>query len=150
MPVSFNANEIFQIAEQIERNGAHFYRTAAEKFSNEKELLLEIAAQEDEHEKIFANMRKELSTSEKKSNVSDPTGEASAFLKALADEKVFSKDLENLEDIINFAIGKEKDSIVFYLGMKDFISETSGKNKLDDIIKEEMRHITWLANKKES
>ncbi len=30
MPQRFNADEIFEIAEQIERNGAAFYRRAAE------------------------------------------------------------------------------------------------------------------------
>ena len=30
MGLDFNADEVFEIAEQIERNGAEFYRTAAE------------------------------------------------------------------------------------------------------------------------
>ena len=35
MSYDFNADEIFEIAEQIERNGAKFYRTAAESVADE-------------------------------------------------------------------------------------------------------------------
>ena len=31
MGIDFNADEVFEIAEQIERNGAKFYRNVAEK-----------------------------------------------------------------------------------------------------------------------
>jgi len=41
----------------------------------------------------------------------------------------------------------EKDSIVFYLGMKDMVPAKLGKNRLDDIIKEEMEHIKIIGKK---
>ena len=34
MSYDFNADEIFEIAEQIERNGAKFYRNAAESIAD--------------------------------------------------------------------------------------------------------------------
>ena len=34
MSYEFNADEVFEIAEQIERNGAKFYRTAAKNVSD--------------------------------------------------------------------------------------------------------------------
>ena len=40
-----------------------------------------------------------------------------------------------------------KDSIIFYLGMKGLVPEESGKLSVDDIIKEEMKHIRLLAGK---
>ena len=41
MSYDFNADEVFEIAEQIERNGAKFYRTSAENIAdtNKKKLL---------------------------------------------------------------------------------------------------------------
>ena len=39
----------------------------------------------------------------------------------------------------------EKDSIVFYLGMKEIVPENLGKTKIDQIIKEEMAHIKLLS-----
>jgi len=52
MGYDFNADEIFEMAEQIERNGASFYRKSAESIDDpaEKKLLLDLAAMEDEHE----------------------------------------------------------------------------------------------------
>jgi rubrerythrin len=48
--------------------------------------------------------------------------------------------------VLKAAILAEKDSIVFYLGMKEMVPEKFGKDKLDKIIKEEMGHIKILAN----
>ncbi len=50
-------------------------------------------------------------------------------------------------EILKAALTAEKDSIVFYLGMKDLVPESLGKNKIDDIIKEEMSHIKIIGNK---
>ena len=52
-----------------------------------------------------------------------------------------------MKDILKAAIGAEKDSIVFYLGMKELVPEKLGKDKLDGIIKEEMAHIKLLSSR---
>jgi rubrerythrin len=54
-------------------------------------------------------------------------------------EKDFAKKF------IRYAMAAEKDSIVFYLGMKDLVPENLGKDKIDQIIKEEMSHIRLLG-----
>ena len=152
MSYDFNADDIFEIAEQLERNGAAFYRDAAASVddSSVKEFLLEFAAMEDEHEKTFVNLRKELTAAEKASTVFDPNNESALYLKALADTRVFFKkeiDISTIEGIFTAAITAEKDSIVFYLGMKDLVPEALGKKRMDDIIKEEMGHIKILSQK---
>jgi len=151
MSYDFNADEIFEMAEQIERNGASFYRKSAELIADpaEKKLLLDIAAMEDEHEKTFADLRAGLSEKEKVTTVFDPEGEISLYLRALADTRVFfEKKIDNassIKDILKEAILAEKDSIVFYLGMKEMVPENFGKAKIDAIIKEEMNHIKLLS-----
>ena len=87
MSYDFNADDILQMAEQIEINGALFYRESAEKVtdSGAKEFLLGLASMEDEHEKTFAAIRSQLSDKEKEGTVFDPQGEAAGYLKALAD-----------------------------------------------------------------
>ena len=50
-----------------------------------------------------------------------------------------------MEEILKAAITAEKDSIVFYLGMKKAVPERLGSDKVDEIIEEEMRHITMLS-----
>lgn len=152
MSYDFNADDVFEMAEQIERNGAVFYRNAAAGITDQdaKQFLLDLAAMEDEHEKTFANMRKRLSEAEKAHTVFDPQNEAAAYLKALADTRIFFKkemDASSMEAILKAAILAEKDSIVFYLGMKDLVPESLGQSRLDDIIKEEMSHIKLLSHR---
>ncbi len=151
MGIDFNADEVFEIAEQIERNGAKFYRTVAEKVTdvNKKKLLINLAEMEDEHEATFKSLRSELSMDEKIQTTFDPEGDSERYLRALADTRVFyEKDVDttSLKEILKAAITAEKDSIVFYLGMKDVVPAHLGKQKLDDIIKEEMGHIRLLSN----
>ncbi len=150
MAFDFNADDVFEMAEQIERNGAKFYRDAAASVNDDrfKAVLEELAAMEDEHEKTFTNMREELKKAEKTSTVFDPDGMAGQYLKALADHRVFFEkeiDLSSMRAILKAAIGAEKDSIVFYLGMKEAVPGDRGKERIDGIIKEEMSHITRLT-----
>jgi len=152
MSIDFNADEVFEIAEQIERNGANFYRRAAENIDEpeNKKFLLDLAIMEDEHEQTFKQMRSELSSDEKVMTTFDPDGESEAYLKSLADTRVFyEKDIDttSLREIYKTAITAEKDSIVFYLGMKEVVPDHLGKDKLDGIIKEEMGHIKLLSKK---
>jgi rubrerythrin len=162
MGYDFNADEVFEIAEQIEKNGAKFYREMAENFPDMAvyQLFLELAAMEDEHEKVFISMRKDLSDKEREPTVFDPEQESALYLRALADLRVFDekakedfilpdelKEKEKTKRIFREAINREKESIVFYLGMKELLPVRLGKNKMDDIIKQEMEHIRLLSNK---
>lgn len=148
----FNADEIFEMAVQIEINGAKFYRKAAESVADAdaKKFLLELAVMEDDHENTFKKMKSELTEELKKSKVFDPENEAVLYLKSLADTRVFFEkelDTTSLKEIFKAAITAEKDSIVFYLGMKDLVAPAYGQTKVDAIIKEEMGHIRLLSRK---
>jgi rubrerythrin len=150
MKYDFSADDVFEMAEQLERNGAQFYRQAAAGVSGEeaKRLLNELAAMEDDHEQIFAAMRAELAAGEKAETVFDPENEAAAYLRALADTKVFFEkkiDTSSLREILKDAITAEKDSIVFYLGMREMVPQKLGKERLDAIIREEMGHVRLLS-----
>ena len=152
MTNEFNANDIFEIAIKIEQNGAIFYRDAAKQVEKEenKQFLLELARMEDVHEITFANMQKELKDKESFSTTFDPDDENALYLKALADTRVFFEKEQpdnSFKGILSTAIQAEKDSIAFYLGMKELVSAKLGQSKINDIIKEEMSHIRVLAGK---
>ena len=152
MSYDFNADDVFEMAEQLERNGGKFYRTAADNTtdSQNKKFLLSLAEMEDQHEKTFKAMRSELSSQDKASTIFDPQGEAALYLRALADTRVFFEkeiDVTSMRNILKAAIEAEKDSIVFYLGMKEAVPEKFGRGRLDGIIKEEMGHIRMLSKK---
>ncbi len=148
----FNASEIFEMAEQIERNGYDFYKKAAAdiKDADIKSFLMELAEMELTHETVFQEMKAALSSREKADVVFDPHEETALYLQALADTRVFYEkqiDTSSAQEVLKAAIVAEKESIVFYLGMKDMVPDDAGKAKLNGIIKEEMQHIKIISAK---
>ncbi len=158
MAITFNAFEIFEIAEQIERNGVKFYRKAAQALSGSDlhKTLLDLADMEAEHEETFANMRKQISYKQRELITFDPENEMALYLQAMASGHVFDLKKDPAEqltgkqtpaEILKMAIEAEKDSIVFYVGLKNFVPAETGKEKVEDIIREEQGHIVLLAQK---
>jgi rubrerythrin len=161
MSISFNAIEVFEIAERIERNSVKFYRRAAEALSDQdlSGILLSLAEFEKEHEETFANMRKQISNKEWDLITFDPENEMTLYLQAIANGHIFDlkkdpgeqlKDKETAGDIFKYAIEAEKNSIIFYLGLKNFVPAEAGKDKVDEIIEEEMGHIVVLNQRLEA
>ncbi len=155
MSYEFNADEILKMAEQIERNGARFYRKAVEVLQDTRvrTLLLDLAAWEEDHEKVFFTMRANLTEQERQPTVLDPENESTLYLMSMADGHIFDvrqdpttllTGKETMEEILRLAIGQEKDSIIFYLGLKEFTSKPQGKEKIEGVIREEMKHIAYL------
>jgi rubrerythrin len=152
MSFVFNADEIFEMALQIEQNGEKFYRDSAKKVkdSEAQDLLTKLADMEIEHQKVFKGMKLALTAADKKAMTFDPNNEAGLYLASLANTKVFFKkdiDTSKLEGIFKSALAAEKDSIAFYLGMRDLVPVGSGREKIEEIIKEEMRHIRILGER---
>jgi len=159
--MNFNADEIFEMALEIERNGEKFYRKAAKSVSDEdaRQTFLELADMEGDHIKTFSEMREELSNKELEPTIFDPDNQAAMYLQAMADGHVFDlkmdpsqqlRDVETVENIVKLAIEAEKNSIIFYLGMKELVPARLGKDKVEAIIKEEMGHIAVLNQKFQS
>jgi rubrerythrin len=155
MADTFNVDEVFEIACQIERNGAEFYRRAAEFASDAavKELLSSLSAMESEHEQRFAELRDELGSSREALALQE-SEEAALYLKAIAGGYVFKRGsdpageltgTESLEEILGTAIGLEKDSVVFYVGIKEAVPPHLGRDRVEAILKEEMIHVSMLS-----
>lgn len=155
MAAVFTLNEVLLMAEQIERNGSQFYRAAARRNPPQAEVLLTLAKQENQHRLTFSGLRRQLAAAEKTSPTYDPNNEAALYLKAMADRRVFDvakkpEDLlsgkEPLADILAVALGLEKESIAFYVGLKALVPPALGQNKIDAVIREEYRHIQFLMS----
>jgi len=158
MAIRFNAEEIFLMAEQIERNGTKFYRKVAETAPNpaSRQMLLDLAAMEVEHERTFAALRTKLNQQARQTMTFDPDSEGEAYLRAFADGEVFDVKAdpaakltgrESMNEILRTAIGMEKDSVLFYVGIRDMVPANMGKNKVELIIKQEMGHIALLSGR---
>ena len=156
MSITFNADEVFEMAEQIERNAAKFYRSAAGRASDKqvKNMLLNMAVMEDGHLRIFQQMREQLSAQEKEVTVFDPDNEAAMYLRTMADAKSQegrispAKELtgsESIREVLQIAVNSEKESVVFYTALKSIVPPEAGRDKIEKIIAEEMSHITTLV-----
>ena len=156
----FNAEEVLKMAEQIEKNGQEFYRKASEAVDDFEvsKLLSDLAEWEKGHEALFASMRSELSKEEKRQTAIDPYCEAALYLKAMADNHVFKQQTgesllkteedKSTEKIIDVAIRFEKDSLLFVLGLERLVSPRLGKDRIYDIIDEEIGHIAYLEKQR--
>ena len=158
MNIALNAGELLTMAEEVERNGAKFYRMAAEQLSEDemKATLNWLAAEEDKHEKIFATMRANMEIDGPLCGVWDPDGQCEKYLQALADGKVFDlktdpavivKRLTTIRDVLECALSNEKDTIVFYMVMAKKGDEHINKEKIQGILDEEIGHIALLSDK---
>jgi len=156
MTIRFNADEVLEMAEQIEHNGAKFYRQAAQGLPDEgvQQRLLRLAVMEEEHARTFHTLRDDLSGREEVVGGFDPTGEAVRYLQAIVDGQVFDlrqnptewlRGEESVEDILRMAIGLERDSILFYQGIREMVTPGMGRDKVEVILKEEMGHLTLLS-----
>ena len=157
MAYTYNLDEIFAMAEEIERNGARFYRRAAEVTTvpRAKDLFQELAQWEDGHERLFQRLRDKLvDAGAAEPTVYDPSGDAELYLQAMAEQHVFRRDLD-VEDMVDatdgprgvleLALQFERDSIMFFLGMKAVVPAHMAPEKVDRLISEEMGHIVYLT-----
>lgn len=153
MAIAISVDEVMEMACQIERNGAAFYRRAADNVGDAKarRLLTGLAEMEDEHVRIFTAMRAEFA--EAGGPTVAPDDDAALYLRAMADGRVFDVKAdpaarltgnESMADLLHTAIGLEKDSIVFYLGIKQMVPAAKQKQRIDAVVAEEMRHISLL------
>ena len=157
MSVSFSIDEIFEMAEEIEANGAKFYREAAKKSGDEtvSKIFSDLAAMEDGHYEIFKDMRSNLGSEEKEKIQYDPDNEAGFYLQAMAnlhgsegkkDRDTYLTGKETMDEVFRIAVDAEKNSVVFYTALKDLVSGP-GKGKIADIIREELGHLVILQGR---
>ena len=160
MRIGFRPREILAIACQLERDGAEFYRRAAEAVPDPETatLLRELAQMEDDHLATFQDLEREL-PGEGAGELAFDTDVALRYLRAVSGGHVvdFSPDLAprlaectGPEDVLQLAIEVEKDSVVLYAGIQSMASDHPGWHAAQAILFEEMDHIASLSERLES
>ncbi len=153
----YTAGEVLEIARQIERNGARFYSRAAEAAPDDatRRTLAELSVMERSHERTFASMAADLTAQERQEPPYDPNDEAAQYMRAVAGGHVFDLRADpsewlgperTIEQVLRKAVGIEKESIIYYLGLKGAVPEHLGRERIDAIIAEEMRHLALLSS----
>lgn len=150
-----NADDVFAMGVRIEENGKAFYDGAAAKANNPdtKKLFEELAEMEAGHIELFRDLRGELVDKLPKQGVWDPEGLAESYLQATADTHIFTaeaatdklKGVNTPLEALDMALQFEKDSVAFFLGMKDILPDASSKNEIDKLIDQERDHIRMLS-----
>ena len=149
------ADDVFGMAIRIEENGFAFYSGAAKKTQEAavKKLFAELANMEQGHVTAFKSLRATMPGELLESPVWDPEGLAESYLQATADTHIFTVEaaldrlqgVNNADQAIDMAIQFEKDSVAFFLGMKELLSRQEGKDEIDKLIAAEMEHIRMLS-----
>ncbi len=151
----FSLDEIIEMAIQIEKSGYVFYDNALRKkklSGKAKELLQKLRDEEKQHEKIFSTLfaKKDLEMI----NYGSDQELVNDYLRAIVNYRFFTnpdsaiKSVEQAKDekeIVMSAINFEKDTLLYFQGIKDIIKDSHSKDVLEKIIKEEISHILWLT-----
>jgi rubrerythrin len=153
----FAGSEIVEIGIQIEKNGRDFYNTLASQSRNQKakDIFKYLAGEEAKHIVVF---QKILGGVEKYEPPESYPGEYFAYMNALASEYIFTQkdkgkeiaqSIKTDKKAVDLGIGFEKDSIIFYEGMKKVVPEYSHKI-IGDLILQEQNHLRQLSDLKKS
>lgn len=151
----YSIGEIYQFAVRIEENGEKAYRYFAKKFEKDaklKELFLFLADEEISHKNTFETMLNKFEDYSSKDNYPE---EYFLYIRAFADTVLFSKDEIKKEEIntpkeaFEYAIKKEIDSVNYYNSLKTIV-DAIHHDRIDDIIKQEQKHILRLFQFKET
>jgi rubrerythrin len=156
MAIVFNPDEVFEMAVEIEKRAATFYRKAAENSHDARaiEMFLRLSEMEKGHEQTFLQMKRDLTESDREPAAFDPDNEAAYYLQALATSHAWEGKVGQLvefsgyerpEMVYKIAIEAERTSISFYVGIKEFVPSPSAKEKVQNIIREEMAHLVSLT-----
>ena len=155
MSISFAGSELINIAIGIERRGIAFYDIMAKSSENTatRDVFQYLANMERAHIQIFQSM---LTEADKYQIPETYIREHDAYLQALVDSAVFTDDKLTSEMAIQadsdvkameLAIGAEKDSILFYYGMRDVMPKLAHPT-IDKIVVEEKSHLRQLSELK--
>lgn len=153
----FAGSEIVELGIQIEKNGRDFYNTLVDQSKNQKakDIFKFLADQEEAH---IATFQKVLDSVHKYEPSESYPGEYFAYMNALASNYVFTrkdkgkeiaKKVRGDKEAVELGIGSEKDSIIFYEGMKRVVPEY-GHKVIDEMIEQEQNHLRQLADLKKN
>jgi len=145
-------NEVVNFAIEREIESYNLYEELAGKVDNAeaKNLFKVLMDEELSHRRLYSTL---LTTIEAKQSPGvQEDEEYAAYMKTLIDSQRRVKkpeiDMANLMEILDFAIAREKDAVLFYVGLENVVPDVD-KSTVKTIIKEEGNHIVKLTNLKQ-
>jgi rubrerythrin len=147
----YSVREAIEMAVRTEKLGYRFYTTTAKKFKKNQglyDLFMNLANMELTHERTFTALLDRIHDAE-------PSGweEAGNFLRAIVESEFFlgrgkslpkAAQVKSVGKAVDFALGFEKETALFFVGIKGFVPKAD-RYLVDEIIAEEKRHIAYLS-----
>lgn len=155
--MEFNINEIFQIAVHIEKSGHNFYKEAAKKLPDFADFFTYLANEEINHEFLFKKMEDDSVAEDFLKSIWNPDDIISQYFDSLTESTIFKtekeiseifKNYNNITEVIDWAIKREHESVLFFTGLKEGLSSSEEQKIVDQIISEEIGHVHKLMVKK--
>lgn len=155
MADTFSVCEVLDMGVQIEKNGRDFYTELQQKTLDPdlSAVSRALAREEEKHIAVFEQMLEKARCAVITDTHADEYG---VYMRALAGEHVFTRQdtgkdaahmLKTDAEAIEKAIGFERDSIIFYEGMKKIVS--AGEVEIvEALVAQEKRHLVRLINLK--
>lgn len=148
-----DARELIRIAKRDEDVGAAFYEALAEQVKDPKlrERILDIRTQEIGHAERFQGMLDDLGDYVPQEEFA---GEYEDYYTSFLSKREYMESDEAVEmarnvsddtEAIRLALGQEKNTLLFFLEMKELIPAGQHKKLVQAVIDEERDHITELS-----
>jgi rubrerythrin len=150
----FSVVEVIEQAVQTEKLGYEFYMLMQERFKDNEglcALFFTLAQKELKHEKAFSGLKEIVGDDEV-----DDWEQVAQYMKAIVESEFFlgknkalpsMEHIDSVEDAVNYAINFEKETLLYFVGLRDAVRENE---VVDEIINEEKSHIRWLTSFKSS
>lgn len=153
MEFKYSLRDLVEMAIQIEIGGEKFYRNAADRNHVLRDTFLFLAEEERRHANIFQSLIG--------SQLEEPgidVEEAIPYIRAIIDSGVlrylseraeFSEKIGSVSEALEFALGLEKESLLFYYQLLERIG-VKRKSTVEKIIGEEKKHIEKIMSLRQS
>lgn len=153
----FAGSEIVELGIEIEKNGRDFYYTLSRKSKNQQavKVFIFLAGEEEKHIKAFQGILEKTDKYEPQGLDAD---EYYAYMNALAGDYIFTQkekgaavaaSIKDEKEAVDKGIGFEKDSIVFYEGIKKAVPDYDVK-VVEQLIQQEELHLGQLLELKKT
>lgn len=153
MKSRYSLRDLVEIAVQIEIGGEKFYRYAAERNEVLRDTFLFLAEEEKRHATTFQSL---ISAQQEDPGID--VVEAIPYIRAIVDSGVlrylseraeFPEKMGSVSEALEFALGLEKESLLFYYQLLERIGENR-KPIVEKIIGEEKKHIEKIMGLQQS
>ena len=153
MSVVFSGDEIIEMAVRTEATGYEFYTLAKEnaRTAELKDLFNYLAEEELKHKATYEGMTDVIGEPAQGHPVDwDEVGE---YVQAMVNSSFFLGGDKNInmaakagndEEAVDFALGFEKDTLLFFYQLRDLVKPVN-KPVIEKIIKQEQLHIQRLS-----